>query len=116
MAGVPDTESRKQIFKVHMARMSLAKDVDLDELVRRTEGYVGADIEAVCREAAILCLRADMAATDVSMRFFEDALQKVQASVNKEIEETYAEFERRFRQARSAEMRGPAELLRLSFI
>jgi len=57
---VPDAKSRKEIFKVHTKSMPLAKDVKNDELVLKTEGYVGADIEAVCREAAMLALRDDM--------------------------------------------------------
>ncbi|MFB6205545.1 MAG: CDC48 family AAA ATPase, partial [Haloglomus sp.] len=50
---VPDEEARRAIFAVHTQHKPLADDVDLDALARRTEGYVGADIEAVCREASM---------------------------------------------------------------
>jgi transitional endoplasmic reticulum ATPase len=53
LVGIPDKTAREQVFKVHSAGMPLAKDVDMKTLVDKTEGYVGADIEAVCREAAI---------------------------------------------------------------
>ena len=73
----PDEESRLAIFKVHTKDMPLAKDVKLSRLAKNSEGYVGADIEAVCREAAMLTLRDDIDSEDVSMKFFEKAMEKV---------------------------------------
>ncbi|MBI2908239.1 MAG: CDC48 family AAA ATPase [Chloroflexi bacterium] len=55
--GVPDKGGRLQIFNVHTKDMPLAPDVDLGELAEIAHGYVGADIEALCREAAMLTLR-----------------------------------------------------------
>ena len=55
--GVPDNDARRQIFDVHTDDRPLAADVDLEELAARTEGYVGADIGAVCREAAMTAVR-----------------------------------------------------------
>ena len=73
----PDEESRLAIFKVHTKDMPLAEDVKLSRLAKNTEGYVGADIEAVCREAAMLTLREDITSETVSMKFFEKAMEKV---------------------------------------
>ena len=73
----PDEESRLAIFKVHTKDMPLAEDVKLSRLAKNTEGYVGADIEAVCREAAMLTLREDINSETVSMKFFEKAMEKV---------------------------------------
>ena len=56
----PSEEARLAIFEVHTKDMPLANDVDLKKLAKMTDGYVGADIEAVCREAAMLTLRNDM--------------------------------------------------------
>jgi transitional endoplasmic reticulum ATPase len=56
----PDEESRKKIFEVYLGGVTssiLAKGVDIDEMVKRTEGYVGADIEAVVREAKMAAMR-----------------------------------------------------------
>jgi transitional endoplasmic reticulum ATPase len=55
----PDDESRKKIFDVYLgdAGAILAKDINIDELVRQTAGYVGADIEALVREAKIDAMR-----------------------------------------------------------
>ena len=74
---IPDEESRLAIFKVHTKDMPLAEDVKLSRLAKNTEGYVGADIEAVCREAAMLTLREDINSETVSMKFFEKAMEKV---------------------------------------
>jgi 26S proteasome subunit P45 family len=99
---VPDKKTRKQIFQIHTKGMALDKDIDLDELTEKTEGYVGADIESVCREAAILALRKDMKAKTVKMEFFKEALQKVRPSTTKEIEDAYRELEEHFRTAQGA--------------
>jgi transitional endoplasmic reticulum ATPase len=54
---VPDRHGRSQILEIHSRGMPLAKDVDLSDLARITHGFVGADLEALCREAAMTCLR-----------------------------------------------------------
>jgi transitional endoplasmic reticulum ATPase len=54
---MPDQEVRLAIFRVHTRGKPLAPDVDLAELAERTEGMVGADIEGLCRQAAMLAIR-----------------------------------------------------------
>ncbi len=105
LVGVPDAKARKEIFKVHIKDMPTAKDFKIDELISKSEGYVGADIEAVCREAAMLALRDDMNVKDVKMKYFLEALKKVKPSTSKEIETMYAEFQNQFRKTRSEEMK-----------
>lgn len=105
LVSVPDAKSRKEIFDVHLKNMPTAKDVKKDELVSKTEGYVGADIEAVCREAAMLALRADMNTKEIKMKFFNEALKKVRPSASKEIEALYEEFHKSFRKTRAEEMK-----------
>ncbi|MFB6308766.1 MAG: CDC48 family AAA ATPase [Haloarculaceae archaeon] len=82
----PDADARREIFRIHTRDRPLADDVDLDELVERTEGYVGADIEAVCREAAQIAVREYVRSDDESvtvdeieleMAHFERALDEV---------------------------------------
>jgi transitional endoplasmic reticulum ATPase len=53
----PDLKEREMIFDIHLKGKPLLSEVDVGKLAERTEGYVGADIEAVCREAAIIALR-----------------------------------------------------------
>jgi len=82
---VPDAESRRAIFGVHMRTKPLAEDVDLDELVRSTEGFVGADIEAVCRRAAMAAISdflerdgaKDPASLKLERRHFDSAVESV---------------------------------------
>ncbi|MGZ7049728.1 MAG: CDC48 family AAA ATPase, partial [Methanobacterium sp.] len=73
----PDADARLAIFKVHTKDMPLAADVDLDYLAKNTEGYSGADIEAVCREAVMLTLRGNIDAVEVEMKNFKKAMKKV---------------------------------------
>ena len=73
----PDEEARISIFKVHTKGMPLADDVDIKKLAKNTDGYVGADIEAVCREAAMLALRDDLEASEITYKYFKDAIDKV---------------------------------------
>jgi transitional endoplasmic reticulum ATPase len=54
---VPDREVRLAIWRVHTRNMPLADEVDLDALAVETEGLVGADIEGLCRRAALLAIR-----------------------------------------------------------
>ncbi len=75
--GDPNEEARVAIFNVHTKNMPLADDVDLEKLAKKTEGYVGADIEAVCREAVMLTLRNNMEADKVKMKQFGEAMEKV---------------------------------------
>jgi transitional endoplasmic reticulum ATPase len=53
----PDAEARLEIFKIHSAKNPLAKNISFEKLVEQTEGYTGADIEAVCREATMRAIR-----------------------------------------------------------
>jgi transitional endoplasmic reticulum ATPase len=82
----PDEEARLAIFKVHTKDMPLADDVDLKKLAKHTEGYVGADIESVCREAAMLALRDNLETTEISNKYFKEASEKVKPG-NKEDEQ-----------------------------
>jgi transitional endoplasmic reticulum ATPase len=105
---VPDEEGRRKIFEVHTRNKPLADDVDLDDLAARTDGYVGADIEAVCREASMAATREfinSVAPDDVddsvgnvrvTAEHFEHALNEVTASVDEETREQYDEMKERF--------------------
>jgi transitional endoplasmic reticulum ATPase len=85
----PDKAARLAIFKIHTREMPLDEDVDLDILASVTEGYTGADIEAVVREAAMLAARENINAQKVSMRHFEKALLKIKPSVGPEEKAEY---------------------------
>jgi transitional endoplasmic reticulum ATPase len=80
----PDKKARLEIFRVHTRRMPLADDVDLEKLAEMTQGYTGADIAAVCREAALIALRENLKPVPVSMKHFEKALKSVPPSLKRE--------------------------------
>ncbi len=58
--GVPDKNGRKEILKIHTRNMPLSEDVNLEELAEKTYGYVGADLAALAREAAMSVIRRNM--------------------------------------------------------
>ena len=104
LAQVPDEKARLEIFKVHTTGMPLT-NVNLNELAKSTEGYVGADIEAICREAAMTALRENMKAKEVTKKNFESALQKVRPSVTKDVKEAYENVRQFFSAAKGKEMK-----------
>jgi transitional endoplasmic reticulum ATPase len=104
LTPVPDKKSREAIFKVHIKGMPLAKDVNLKKLVEKTNNFVGADIESVCKEAAIFALRDDLKSKTVKMKYFDKALNKVRPSMTKEIEESYEKLKNQFSSARAKSM------------
>ena len=105
LAGVPNKKGREEIFKVHTQNMPLSKDVKIKDLVEQTDGYVGADIESICREAAMIQLRSDLKSKEITKKSFEAALKKVRPSANKEIQEAYAELQEKFSSARAKEFK-----------
>ncbi|RLI96584.1 MAG: hypothetical protein DRP00_05140, partial [Candidatus Aenigmatarchaeota archaeon] len=103
LVPAPDERGRLEIFKIHTRGMPLAKDVDLKVLAKKTEGYSGADIEAVCREAAMNALRENIKAKEVKMKHFEEALKKIGPSITKEMMDYYRKFEERRKAFRKEE-------------
>ncbi|RLE53847.1 MAG: AAA family ATPase, partial [Candidatus Methanomethylicota archaeon] len=95
----PDKAARLEIFKIHLRNTPLAEDVDLEKLAEKTEGYTGADIEAVCREAVLLALREEFKVRPVSMRHFEEALKVVPPSLRPEDIKRYEELSRELKRA-----------------
>jgi transitional endoplasmic reticulum ATPase len=85
----PDEEARVEILKVHTRDMPLADDVDLEELGRLTKGYSGADIEGLCREAAMAAVRSDWKAKPVEMKHFKQAMDEIRPSISQEEVQRY---------------------------
>tara|TARA_Y100000294_G_scaffold131813_1_gene124178 strand:+ start:396 stop:2672 length:2277 start_codon:yes stop_codon:yes gene_type:complete len=99
----PDEKSRLEIFKVHTQGMPL-KNIKLEELAKKTEGYAGADIESVCREAAIFALRESKDTKEIAAKHFDKAIEKVPPSITKEIEKTYEDIRESLSSARAKQM------------
>ncbi len=93
----PDKKGRLEILKIHTRNMPLADDVDLEKIAERTENYSGADLEALCKEAAMAALREDINAKEVKAKHFEEALKKVTPSLTPEMIKFYKAFEKRLK-------------------
>ena len=98
--GVPDEQARREILAIHARGMPLGEGVDLKELARSTHGFVGADLAALAREAAIEAVRRIMPKLDLDARTvppevleelqvekadFREALKRVQPSAMREV-------------------------------
>ncbi len=95
LVGPPDKLGRHEILKIHAAAMPKAEDVNLEELAELTEGYVGSDLNALCREAAMLALRQE--GEKVEMKDFREALRKVRPSVEENMVSYYERISQRFK-------------------
>jgi len=99
--NVPDTKGRKEILEIHTRGMPLTKDVDLNKLAEMTLAYTGADLESLCKEAAMKALRTYLPkikkfeeqkiptklleTIEVSMPHFVDAFRKIEPSAMREV-------------------------------
>jgi transitional endoplasmic reticulum ATPase len=86
-------------------KLETDRDKFLYRLAEKTEGFTGADIEAVCREAAIMALREDLKADKIFWKHFKKALTMVHPSASKEVEDAYKEIQSSFTSARAKEMK-----------
>jgi len=111
LVGPTDKKGRLEIFKIHTKNMPLAKDVDINDLAEKTDGYVGSDIEGLCREAAMLALRKDINADKVKLENFEEAMGKVKPSVTKSDIERYKKVEENYLKSAKAALENNANYL-----
>jgi len=86
----PDKDSRSAILNIHSKKMPLGK-FDIEEFASRLENYTGADIEAVCREAALISMRDGK--KTVSKKHFEKAIERVRPTVNEDMMQYYGRME-----------------------
>jgi transitional endoplasmic reticulum ATPase len=107
LVPAPDEKSRLEILKVHTRNMPL-KNVDLKEWAKKTEGFSGADLEALCREAAMNALRENIKAKEITNKHFEQAFSKIKPSITKEIINYYQKFVERSKKITEEERETPA--------
>ena len=93
---VPDKEGRLAILKIHTRNMPLDKNVSLNKIAEETEGYTGADLESLAREAAMIALRENINTKVVKKKHFEEAMKKVLPSVSKEDRQRYKQIEQQY--------------------
>ena len=85
----PDKETRLKILEVHTRSMPLERGTDLEKIAEMTDGYVGADLENLCREAGMMAYRANNDATTVSQTNFMDAMKSIKPSVDADVIKFY---------------------------
>lgn len=94
LVSPPDEQARLTILKIHTKNMPL-KGVDLKSITKRTEGFSGADLAAVCREAGMSALRKDINSKQVTVKDFENALKDITPSLTQKLQKHYDTFEQR---------------------
>jgi transitional endoplasmic reticulum ATPase len=103
LVSSPSKEGRLQVLKIHTKNMPLSKEVNLDEIASKTEGYVGADLENLVRETAMIALRENINVKQIKKKHFEEAMKKVKPSVTPRDLETYKKIEQQYlRSAKAA--------------
>jgi transitional endoplasmic reticulum ATPase len=105
---VPDADGRLEILKIHTKGMPLDGDVSLDVLAKDTDGYTGADLESLAREAAMLSLRESLDAKIVTKKHFDLAMEKVRPSVSKNDQQRYKQIEEQYLKSAKAALLNPA--------
>jgi AAA family ATPase, CDC48 subfamily len=88
----PDDKGRLEILQIHTRTVPLGDDVDLIDIAKRTNGYTGADLAALVREAAMGALREDLQNGIVKKKHFDIALSKVKPSVTQYMIEYYMKW------------------------
>tara|TARA_B100000586_G_scaffold68694_1_gene47922 strand:- start:1024 stop:3249 length:2226 start_codon:yes stop_codon:yes gene_type:complete len=86
----PDRDSLKAILRIHVKDMPLGR-FKLEDLANKMDNYTGADIEAVCREAALIAMRNEK--KTVSKKHFEQAIDRVRPTVNEDMMQYYGRME-----------------------
>lgn len=89
LVPTPDEKTRLKILKVHTKVMPLGKDVDINELAIETSGFSGADLEALCMEAALNAMRKDIKANIVTGKDFADVMKEIKPSVSEDTNKFY---------------------------
>lgn len=108
LANAPDEEARKGIIEVHTKNMPIKNKKNVvKELATKTEGYTGADIESLAREAAMLSLRENIESKEVRKEHFDQALEKIKPSVTENTIKVYKNVEDKF--LKSAKAAVPTE-------
>jgi len=108
LVPIPEEGARREIFKVHVGKMALAEDVDVEKLVSMTDQYTGADIAAVCKKAGRLALREDLHAKNVKQRHFLKAITETGPSVTPDTMKYYEAIKGELRTRKSKEIENPS--------
>uniref|UniRef100_A0A1I7XRT7 AAA domain-containing protein n=1 Tax=Heterorhabditis bacteriophora TaxID=37862 RepID=A0A1I7XRT7_HETBA len=90
--GLPSASTRRAILTMRTKKMAMAEDVSIDCLVDRTKGYSGAELVAVCRNAALIAMRENIDAVEVHWGHFEETLRAIVPRTEKYLLDIYEQF------------------------
>ena len=90
---LPDLDTRRKVLEVHTRRIPTSDNVDLEFVADNTEGYSGAEIAAICNEAALAALEQDVNITEVNQKHFEIALNNLKPRISKDLFKIYEKFQ-----------------------
>ncbi|KAI9031741.1 P-loop containing nucleoside triphosphate hydrolase protein [Phycomyces nitens] len=93
--GPPDINSRREIFRIQMKKMSCDTDVDLEELAVKSQGCSGAEAVSICQEAALFAMEEDLSIDKIKRRHFIKALDSFTRRITPEMIKFYADFQAR---------------------
>jgi len=112
LVNTPEESGRLKILQIHTKKMPIgdskkildekAKENFLKEIAKQTDGYTGADLEALIRESAMLALRESITSEKVQKKHFEGAIKKIKPSVTKPTINIYKKIEENFLQSAKA--------------
>lgn len=95
LVDIPNLEARQSILNIYLSKSPVQnKDKLVKELASKTEGYVGADLDALVREAGLIALRRDIKSEEIVEKDFEEAMKVIKPSVNLELQKHYQEIEK----------------------
>lgn len=89
---LPDAKTRREIFRIKLAKMPVSEDVNADSLVERTDGYSGAEIQAICQEAAMYALEDDINIARIPLKYFDKAITAVKPRTSPELLKLYDDY------------------------
>lgn len=89
---LPDAQTRHEIFHIKLSKMPTDESVNIEALVEQTEGYSGAEIQAICQEAAFYALEDDMHVEKISGKYFTKAIMNIRPRTSPELLKLYDEY------------------------
>ena len=96
LVSPPDVNDREKILDIHTKNMTLSSDVDLTKLANDLDGYVGADIAGICREAVMIALRENLDVKEITLKHFLTAKKGIHPSATEQITKEFEELEKKF--------------------
>lgn len=91
----PDSSARKRIFEINLRKIPHAADLDLEHLVNMTNGFSGAEVTSVCREAGLAALMESIDAQEVQQRHFVSAIGSIVPNITESMIQFYVNFANR---------------------